>query len=152
MSEAKIEIKAGAFSFTGEGTEKWLSSELDKLLAKLPDLVELSPPESGGDENGGGPPKPKKGVKLGTLASFLRDKSATENQVKKFLVAALWLHDTTGKERLTTREVRKALSDAKQSKLTNPAACLNQNVSKGYAEKDGSTFFLTEPGRASLGL
>jgi hypothetical protein len=29
MSEAKIEIKVGEASFSGEGTEKWLSEQLD---------------------------------------------------------------------------------------------------------------------------
>lgn len=152
MADAKIEIKVGGFSFTGEGTEKWLSGELEKLLAKIPELVEIAPADIGGGDNSEDAPKPKKSGKLGTLPNFLRNKSATENQVKKFLATAVWLHDTTGKDRLTTREVRKALSDAKQSKLTNPAACLNQNVSKGHAEKDGNTFFVTEPGRAYLGM
>jgi hypothetical protein len=149
MTEAKIEIKVGTFSFTGEGTEKWLSGELEKLLAKLPELVEISQPE---DEPSNPPgPKPKNG-KLGTLAAFLKDNNATDNQVKKFLATAVWLHATTGKDRVTTGEVRKALQTANQSKLTNPANCLNQNVTKGDAEKDGGGFFVTEPGRKSLGL
>ncbi len=39
MADAKIEIKVAGFSFTSEGTEKWLSGELEKLLAKIPDLI-----------------------------------------------------------------------------------------------------------------
>lgn len=56
MADAKLEIKVGAFTFTGEGTEKWLSGELEKLLAKLPELVEVAPaePHAGdGDKSGG---------------------------------------------------------------------------------------------------
>lgn len=151
MAEAKIEIKVGAFSFIGEGTEKWLSGELDRLLAKLPELVEIAPPASDGDDAGTGT-KTKKNTKLGTLATFLRERSATDNQVKKFLATAVWLHDTTGKDRLTTTEVKNALKSANQGKLTNPANCLNQNVTKGGAEKDGKSFFVTDPGRTSLGL
>ena len=49
MANAKIEIKVGAFSFTGEGTEKWLSGELEKLLAKIPELVEVAPAEPADD-------------------------------------------------------------------------------------------------------
>jgi hypothetical protein len=43
------------------------------------------------------------------------------------------------------------LKNAHQTKLTNPANSLNQNVSKGHAEKDGGSFFVTDPGRTSLG-
>jgi hypothetical protein len=92
----------------------------------------------------------KKG-KVGHLSAFLKDKNATSNQVKKFLATAVWLHDSTGKDRITTAEVRAALKNANQGKLTNPAGCLNQNVGKGHAEKDGGSFFVTEPGRTSLG-
>jgi hypothetical protein len=152
MAEAKIEIKVGAFSFTGEGTEKWLSEELEKLLAKLPELVEIAPPESE-STNTEAAAKAKKNGKLGTLPNFLKDKNATDNQVKKFLATAVWLHDTTGKDRLTTTEVKNALKNASQPKLTNPADCLNSNVGKGHCEKDGdSGFFVTDPGRTSLGL
>lgn len=150
MAEAKIAITVGAFSFTGEGTEKWLSDELNKLLAKLPELVEITPPESGDDDAGAG--ATKKNGKFGSLASFLRDNSATDNQIKKFLATAVWLHDTTGKDRIKTGEVKTALKNANQAKLANASAALNQNVGKGFAEKDGKAFFVTEPGRKSLGL
>jgi hypothetical protein len=73
--------------------------------------------------------------------------------IKKFLATAVWLHDTTGRDRITTGEVAKALKNASQIRLTNASDALNQNVGKGYAEKDGdSGFFVTEPGRTSLGL
>lgn len=154
MADAKIEIKVGAFSFTGDGTEKWLSGELDKLLAKLPELVDIAPPENGGDagEAAGAGTKGKKTTKHGTLAAFLRDKGATDNRVKKFLATAVWLHATTGQNRLTTGEVKKALKNANQPKINNPSDALNQNVTKGHAEKDGGGFFITDPGRAALGL
>src|SRR5579872_473170 len=154
MSEAKIEIKAGSFSFTGEGTEKWLSDELDKLLHKLPDLVKLAPapmPSSSsagaGAVSGGG----NKNSNLGTLAAFLKAKNATSNQVKKFLATAVWLHDTTGKDRLETGDVQEALNKNNQGKLTNAAQCLNNNTTKGHAEKDGGSFYVTEEGRQSFG-
>jgi hypothetical protein len=152
MADAMIEIKVGAFSFAGEGTEKWLSSELEKLLVKIPELVEVAPAEpagDGGEQPAGGT---KKKGKLGSLALFLREKSATDNQIKKFLATAVWLHSTTGKDRLTTGEVKAALRTANQSKINNPSDALNQNVGKGHAEKDGSSFFVTDPGRTSLGI
>lgn len=134
----------------GRGTEKWLSDELGKLLAKLPELVEITPPESGDDHAPA--PATKENGKLGSLASFLRERDAVDNQVKRFLATAVFLHDTTNKNRVTTAEVRQALKTANQPKLTNPANCLNQNVAKGHAEKDGRSFFVTDPGRTSLGL
>jgi len=47
MAEAKIEIKVGAMSFSGEGSEKWLSQELDKLLKKIPQIVKIAPEKGG---------------------------------------------------------------------------------------------------------
>jgi len=38
MADAKIEIKVGAFSFTGEGTEKWLSGEWKSYSQKYQNL------------------------------------------------------------------------------------------------------------------
>jgi hypothetical protein len=151
MADAKIEIKVGAFSFSGEGTEKWLSGELEKLLVKIPELVDVAPASVGGGDAEAGNTGAKKKGKVGTLAAFLKEKNATSNQVKKFLATAVWLHDGTGKDRITTAEVRTALKNANQTKLNNPADCLNQNVSKGHCEKDGGSFFVTDPGRTSLG-
>ena len=71
--------------------------------------------------------------------------------MKKFLATAVWLHDTNQKDRLTTGEVKVALRKANQGKINNPSDALNQNVGKGHAEKDGGSFFVTEPGRMALG-
>jgi len=51
---------------------------------------------------------------------------------------------------LTTGDVSKALKDSNQSRLGNPSQCLNDNVSKGYCEKDGKQFFVTQEGKVSL--
>jgi hypothetical protein len=154
MADAKIEIKVGAFSFSGEGTEKWLSGELEKLLVKIPELADVATADSGSGDADKSDTKSgrSKKSKVGTLAAFLKEKTATANQVKKFLATAVWLHDSTGQERLTSGEVKTALKNANQTKLTNPANCLNQNVGKGFCEKDGSNgFFVTDAGRSSLG-
>jgi len=83
------------------------------------------------------------------LASFLRDKNAGTNQVKKFLAASVWL-EAKGKNRLTTADVTRALKDSNQSRIGNPADCLNKNVSKGHCEKDGKEFFVTTDGKNAL--
>jgi hypothetical protein len=151
MADAKIEIKVGSFVFSGEGTEKWLSGELEKLLVKIPELVDVAPANRDSDDAGTGGGGTKNKGKVGTLSAFLKEKNATSNQVKKFLATAAWLHDSTGRDRLATKEVKNALKKANQGKLTNPANSLNQNVGKGHCEKDGGSFFVTEPGRTSLG-
>jgi len=79
----------------------------------------------------------------------LREKNASTNQVRKFLATAVWLH-ARGKKRLSTADVTRALKDSNQTRLGNPADCLNKNVAKGHCEKDGKDFFVTSEGSASL--
>lgn len=99
MADAKIEVKVGAVSFTGEGSESWLSTQLDKVIKHLPDLVKVAPEPSpaAGPHPGGAQPK----ANVGTLASFVTAKNAKNNKTRKFLATALWLQDG-GKNRLTT--------------------------------------------------
>ncbi len=157
MAEAKIEIRVGEVSFSGEGTEKWLSEQLDKLIEKIPQLSKVHSQEH--DETGG----TGKGTGTGasaaaghkvteTLAAFLKAKSATTNQVRKFLATAIWLHDHGNTEVVNTSDVIAALSNARQKELTNPAASLNQNASKGFcSKKTRNQFFVTEEGRTNIG-
>ena len=151
MADVKIHFKLGAIEFSGEGDKEWIAQQLDKLLDKAPKLVSLSPPAA---QSGGIPPLHAPGaldplVAHKPLASFLQEKNATSNQVKKFLAAAVWL-EAKGRNKMTTGDVTKALKDSHQSGLGNPADCLNRNVGKGYCEKDGKEFFVTQTGRASL--
>ena len=88
-------------------------------------------------------------IEAKTLPTFLKEKNANTVQVKKFLVTAVWL-ESKGANRIKTSDVTKALRDSNQTKLKNAADCLNQNVSKGYCEKDGKEFFVTEDGKNSL--
>jgi len=126
---------------------------LEKVLAKLPELVEVAQSETTVAENSERGITKRNNSRLGTLAAFLKEKNTTSNQVKKFLATSVYLHDTTGKNRLTTTEVKNALKNANQPKLNNPSDCLNSNVTKGHCEKDGDNgFFVTDPGRASLGM
>ena len=86
------------------------------------------------------------------LATFLNKvHGGTGNQTKRFLATAAWLR-SRGTTNLATGEVTKALRLNHQGKLTNPSQCLAENVSKGYAEKDGKGFYITPEGLKSLGL
>jgi hypothetical protein len=149
MADAKIEIKVGAFTFSGEGTEKWLSGELEKLLVKIPELVEIAPaaPANGGEDEGA---QPLKKGKVGTLASFLSAKNAKQNKTRKFLATAVWLHDSTGAQRLGTGDVKKALSQHNQGSVGNASQCLVQNNKQGFTAKDGKQFYVTPEGRTEI--
>jgi len=150
MADAKIDIKVGAVSFAAEGSEKWLSGELDKVLAKAAELAAIVPTQNGSNDGGnmkhtiGGGSTSTAKLK-GTLAGFLKERRATTNQVRKFLATATWLQDHDGKERLTTKEITNALSDAKQTALTNPSQCLAHNVKQGFCQKDGKKQFYVTP-------
>ncbi|MGE0115241.1 MAG: hypothetical protein AB7T07_10215 [Steroidobacteraceae bacterium] len=151
MSESKIEIRIGQITFSGQGEQDWVASQLDKILAQAEKLIQLAPApdEADGSENGHKPMGKDVGIAKKTLPAFLQEKNAKTQQVKKFLATAVWL-EAKGQSRLLTSDVTKALSDANQKRLGNPADCLNQNVSKGNCEKDGKQFFVTDDGKNSL--
>lgn len=151
MTDGKIQFKLGVVEFVGEGEKDWVGKQLDKILEKAPELINIVPIQttsySSGESRNPMSPDPKIAAK--TLAAFLKDKNATSSQVKKFLATAVWL-ESKGKLRLTTSDVTSALKDSNQKSLGNPADCLNQNVSKGYCEKDGKEFYVTDEGKSSL--
>ncbi|OGJ56623.1 hypothetical protein A3D88_02485 [Candidatus Peribacteria bacterium RIFCSPHIGHO2_02_FULL_52_16] len=152
MANVKMEFSIGDMKFSGEGDEKWLSVQLDKIIAqakisrKEPTVDRISPTVSAdhsittGDESISGRP----------LAAFLVEKNAKVSQVRKFLVTAVWLGAKYNKTNLTTREITIALRTASQTRLGNSADCLNQNVAKGFCEKIGNEFFVTDDGRKSI--
>ena len=142
-------MKLGSFTFSGEGDENWLAKQLDKIMEKLNQLHKVATLPS--NDGGGGTPNSNLSNDLNnvTLASYLKTNSATTNQIKKFLVTSVWLQ-LRGSNRLTTKDVTKALKDNNQSKLNNASECLNQNVRKGFCEKDGNQFYVTDEGINSL--
>lgn len=160
MSESKIEIKIGEIQFSGEGDKEWLSEQLDKILNKAADLIELASapaplPPAAPPENPGAAHQPAdfsgaSDIASQTLATFLKSKNATTVQVDKFLATAVWC-EAKGKNRLKTSDITDALKNASQSRLSNPADSLNKNVSKGYCEKDGKEFYVTQEGKDKVG-
>jgi hypothetical protein len=151
MSVAKIDIKIGQIQFSGEGDQDWVAKQLDKIIAQAEKLIQLAPPvdENTQNDDEHKPMKSDSAIAKKTLPAFLSEKAATTKQVKKFLATSVWL-EAKGQKRLQTKDVTGALSAANQSRLGNPADCLNQNVSKGYCEKDGNKFFVTDEGKKSL--
>ncbi len=84
-----------------------------------------------------------------SLASHIRSKGADISQVLRFLVTADWLR--LRGQPLSTGTIAKALQDNHQSRLANPADCLNKNVAKGNCEKTKDGFFITPEGLRELG-
>ncbi len=153
MTDAKIKFAIGDVSFEGEGEQEWVTAQLDKIIEKAPDLIKLTPqkhvPLSSGTESPQVTGLTDTSAADKTLATFLREKGVNKVQVKKFLATAVWLH-AKGKSRLKTSDVNAAIKEAQQSRLGNASDCLNRNVTKGFAEKDGNEFFITEDGKSSI--
>ncbi|HEY3937326.1 MAG TPA: hypothetical protein VGL97_07835 [Bryobacteraceae bacterium] len=155
MADARLEIKAGPVSFVGEGTEDWLAKQLDKVLEKLPELAHLrgNDPDAGKNDGTGQSGQSKSDAsteKIGSLATYLKDKKATSNQSRKFLATSAWLQ-LGGMKRITTAEVTKTLSTHNQGKLTNASQCLNNNATSGNIVKDGNKqFYVADEGFEEL--
>ncbi len=150
MSEGKIDIKIGEIQFSSQGEQEWVAKQLDKILAQAEKLIQLTPPTPPEDEEIEPKPMGKdSAISKKTLPAFLSEKGATKNQTKKFLATAVWL-EAKGQSKLKTNDVSKAVIDSHQGRLGNPAQCLNKNVEKGYCEKIGKEFYVTEEGKASL--
>jgi hypothetical protein len=153
MGEVKITVKVGELEFSGEGDQSWIEKQLDKILNKAEELIQLVPPPP---PNTTGPPsnhKPpigdNKEIAGKALGSFLSEKGATTNQIKKFLATVVWLN-AKGKNRVKIRDVTAAIKSNSQSRLGNPSRCLKHNVQKGYCEKDGNEFYVTDEGKKLL--
>lgn len=146
---AKIDFSFGSLSFSGEGTEAWLATQLDKLIAAAPTLSHLKGPKASAEED-----TPSDGDAESqfteSLAAHLKAKGGEAKQVVRFLATADWLR-RRGAKHLSTSMITKALSDNHQKRLSNPADCLNKNIGKGFCERNKDGFFITPSGLEALG-
>lgn len=151
MGSAKIEIKVGGISFSGEGEQAWIAAQLDKVLRKADEIKIPSDPsgsETATTENNdaGG-----NGASIPTLSKFLTASSVGSNQTRKFLATAVWLTRKQNKRLWQTTDVVNALQSNHQGKLKNASQCLNTNVTSGMCEKSGkSNFYVTDEGLAKF--
>jgi|SRR5688500_5196780 len=148
-TQSKIEVRVGAVSFTGEGDAAWLAEQLDKVLNAAPEVAATAMLPDTENEKVDLSQTGKK-THIATLASYIKQKGGSENQVDRFLATADWLSQR-GVKPLTTAAVTKALRDHHQKKLANPADALNKNVTKGFCEKSSDGFFITPDGLEKLG-
>ena len=144
----KVELKIGDMSFVGEGDQDWLDGQISRVLEAAMSGQLGATTETAANVSESAPAEPTKSM---PLPSYIKAKGGDTVQVQRFLATAAWLYQR-GTMQLTTRIVAKTLRENHQKKLSNPADCLNKNVSKGYCEKkpDG-TFFITSDGWDSLG-
>jgi hypothetical protein len=152
MTNARIEVAIGELSFSGEGDQEWLAGQLDKILEAVPRLREVATNREQPKGDGSTQTNTSGDTEefTATLASHIKKHGGESNQVQRFLATADWLR-RRGETKLTTGAVTKALRDNHQKKLSNPADCLNKNVSKGFCEKTGDSFFITPDGLKALG-
>src|SRR5438067_3512182 len=121
MADVKLQIKIGNVEFSGEGDQAWVGAQLERVLKAAPAIVTPGPPTAGQTRHSPDSDKPAAPNIAGQpLATFLRDKNASTNQVRKFLATAVWL-GAKGRNRLTTADVTRALKDSNQNRLGNPA-------------------------------
>ncbi len=147
MADAYLEVEMGSLRFKAEGSEKWVEQQWAEITKQAKDPALRALRES---KPGAATKAEENGQKFTTsLAKFLIEKSTGASQVKRFLATAVWL-SKSGQSTLKTSDVTKALLDARQKKLGNPADVLNQNVAKGFCVKHGEGFYVSPEGEEAL--
>lgn len=154
MPDAKVNVELGSFVFSGEGSEEWLSTQLDKVLTKLEEfrqagLIKDSVLVKDGKENPNVADNIFEGARNLHLAQFL--KKYSKDQRSKCLATAAWLQ-LNGKDGVKNHDVTKALADNKQPRLSNASKFLAECISKGDCVKKGELIHVTGQGYQTLGL
>jgi len=149
--QSKVDIKIGDISFSAEGEPAWLSEQVAKVMeaaAKMP-AAATAPARAASPGNfDGAAPTPSGG----SLSSYIKAVGGEAKQVRRFLATAAWLFERDNAAELTASTIAKTLSKNHQKGLANAADCLNQNVGKGYCEKNKEGgFFITPEGWEVLG-
>lgn len=160
--KTKFRVRLGAAEIEYEGGTQFLKEEIMPTVGKILEMVDartdlqrpaqvlqLEEHNSSVSVNQVRHEQPGTEVISISLASYLKAKGAQAKQVRRFLATAAWLTGRGAKE-LTSGLIAKTLQEHQQSRLANPADCLNKNVSKGHCEKTKSGFFITPEGWAEL--
>lgn len=161
IKTAKLKVKLGSVEIDFEGDSDFLRTEVMPTIAQVLSIAKDNPTIIGPTEKDEVHASPETSTKallrndgtgssgVGSLASFIKDRKADSNQVKRFLATARWLQ-LRGTAEPSSSDVAKALRDNHQARLTNPADCLNKNVAHGFCEKTSNGFFITSEGLAAL--
>ncbi|HUV16143.1 MAG TPA: hypothetical protein VMW28_06230 [Pelolinea sp.] len=144
---AKLKIKYGLFELDYEGNTSYMVNHIPKLISTLIASSDQIPSTLKSENESAS--INLSNADIGTLAKFMNDRNIS-SQNDRFLTTALWITLKDCKSRLKTVDVTTALRINQQKKLGNASDCLNQNISKGYCEKDGSEFYITQEGKKYL--
>lgn len=149
---AKIKIKLGNIEFSGTGEPDWVSEQLGIFLDRVEEIPvsDIQPVNNPTSGSATGETANENQTQVSSLKRHLEERGALKNQNDRFLATADWLR-RKGVTELTSSAISKALKENQQSRLGNASDCLNQNVGKGFCEKDGKTFFITPEGFEHLG-
>lgn len=149
MAEARLEIEFGTTRFNAEGSQTWVDAKYENFITQVKELGVQPTRSPKGKVNGEQSDGDVSNEEVGPLAIFLREKNVGANQNKRFLATAVWLK-RQGQTTIQTASVVKALAEAQQQRLGNPADILNKNVKKGFCVKTNDGFYVTPEGEESL--
>lgn len=144
---SSIKIEAGGVAIEFTGSEEFIEKRLPTLITEIGQRIsQMSlPSRAGGEQSSDGS---EATIGLGELIKS----HSIDTQIGRFLAAAAWLQHQQS-DNLTSTEVANALKKAKQTEVKNPSDCVNQNLKKGFIEKnDDKTFFVTPAGMQELGF
>jgi len=166
MAQSKIEFRFGDIHFVSEGDKTWVTKQFDKIIGKVPSLLNVSGniAVSSSEKFGGSNRSNKRVIKSSVvpdvesvkrrgiskdLSSFIQAQKAGSNQRAKFLATAAWL-TSHGKQSFVTRDVTKAIKEAQLPGLVNPSVNLSQNLKQGFLKKSGKEFVLSQKGKIAF--
>jgi len=159
IKATKLKVKLGSVEIDFEGDAEFLKLEVMPTISQVlavakdhPSVIHQANGNNGPDSQGKLPNFISRNGSAGTvgsLASFIKERKSENNQTRRFLTTARWLQ-LRGTEEPTSSDVAKALRDNHQVRLSNPADCLNKNVSRGFCEKTSNGFFITPEGLTAL--
>lgn len=141
---ASVELSLGNLRFSADGPPDWISEQLERVLESTSMVATAAPSLLQKEEVSAGSAFDT------SLVAHIKEKNGESVQVQRFLATADWLR-RRGEKVLTTSLVSSTLREGHQKKLSNPSDALNGNVSKGFCEKSGNSFFITPDGLTALG-
>ena len=137
--ETRIRFECGEFVVEFCGSETFVEGKLVRLISELATLSRECQARRPGS------PELEGGEKAGPL-ELLRflDQIGAKSQVKTFLGTAAWLH-LNGAARMTTTDVREALTNSGIDTVNNYADCLGKHVRAGNCKMTGHKKFEVTP-------
>lgn len=135
MGESKIQFKVGIVEFSGEGHSDWLAKQLDKILEKVPNLLEIEVAPHRGAANDGASGGLKHGAPKLSIIN-VAGKLAAKSGSDLVIAAAAHMHFVEKKSTFSRDDITKKMKEATgyykgsfQANLTTTLARLEGNSS-----------------------